>query len=90
MKDVIIYNEFIASVHYSSDDEVFFGKIEGITDLVTFEGTSVQELQSAFHEAVDDSLRFVRKMVKRFSNHIKVVSIYGYHQNYIKGPWKSH
>ena len=28
MKNVLIYNDFIGSVDFSADDEVFFGKIE--------------------------------------------------------------
>jgi predicted HicB family RNase H-like nuclease len=56
MKDILKYKEFISSIHYSSDDEVFFGKIEGISDLITFEGTTVSELKSSFHEAIDDYL----------------------------------
>ena len=54
MKDVLLYKDFIGSVHYSTDDEVFFGKIEGIDDSISFEGSNVEELKHAFHEAVDD------------------------------------
>ncbi len=50
----MLYKDYIGSVHYSEDDEVFFGKIQGIDDLVNFEGASVPELKKAFHEAVDD------------------------------------
>ena len=44
MKDVLNYKGFIGSVHFSADDKVFFGKVEGINDLVTFEGETVKEL----------------------------------------------
>ncbi len=54
MKDVLQYKDFIGSVHYSAEDDVFFGKIEGISDLITFEGTHVNELKESFQEAVDD------------------------------------
>ena len=54
MTDVMKYNEFIGTVHYSMADEVFYGKIEGINDLVTFEGTTVKKLKKSFEEAVDD------------------------------------
>ena len=54
MKDTIIYKDFIGSVHYSTDDEVFFGKIEGIDDSISFEGSSVEELNHSFREAVED------------------------------------
>jgi hypothetical protein len=30
MKDVLIYKDYIGSVHFNADDEIFFGKIEGI------------------------------------------------------------
>lgn len=54
MSDKLKYKHFTGSVEFSADDEVFFGKIEGINDLVMFEGTSVNELKSAFEEAVED------------------------------------
>lgn len=54
MKDVLQYNGFIGSVHFSAEDAVFHGKIDGISDLVTFEGESMAELQQAFKEAIED------------------------------------
>ena len=50
----MLFKDYIGSVHYSSDDEVFYGKIEGINDSISFEGCSVGELKSAFEEAVED------------------------------------
>ena len=60
MKDVLQYKEFIGSVHYSAEDDCFFGKIEGIDDLVTFEGRDVDELKRSFREAVDDYVELCR------------------------------
>lgn len=54
--NIIAYKEFIGSVNFSDADECFFGKIEGINDLVTFEGNAVKDLKKAFHQAVDDYL----------------------------------
>ena len=54
MKDVLLFKDYIGSVHYSSDDEIFFGKIEGINDSISFEGSSVHDLKAAFEEAVED------------------------------------
>lgn len=53
MRDKLSYNDFIGSVHYSSEDQIFFGQIEGINDLVTFEGTTFEELDNAFKSMVD-------------------------------------
>ena len=64
MKDILMYKDFIGSVHFSADDKVFHGKIEGITDLVTFEGKSVDELEKAFHEAVNDYVTLCKEAGK--------------------------
>ena len=60
MKDVLLHREFIGSVHYSAEDDRFFGKVEGIDDLVTFEGRDVDELKRSFREAVEDYLEICR------------------------------
>ncbi|MFA5816868.1 MAG: type II toxin-antitoxin system HicB family antitoxin [Bacteroidales bacterium] len=54
MKDVIKYKEYFGTVHFSAEDEVFYGKIEGVDDLVSFEGKTVEELKQAFIEAIED------------------------------------
>ncbi len=56
MKNVVKYKQFVGTVNFSAEDEVFYGKIEGINDLVTFEGSSVQELKESFEEGVEDYL----------------------------------
>lgn len=48
----------------SADDEVFYGKILGINDLVNFEGASVKQLKKAFKEAVDDYLELCAEIGK--------------------------
>lgn len=55
------YKGYIGSVAFSEKDNVFFGKVEGIDALVNFEGESVQELTSAFHEAVNDYLAYCKE-----------------------------
>ncbi len=60
MKDIMTYRDYIASVHFSNEDEVFFGRIEGIADLVSFEGQSVAELKAAFVAAVEDYIEICR------------------------------
>lgn len=60
MRDIIVYKDYIGTVHYSADDDIFFGKIEGINDLITFEGASVKELKAAFEEAVEDYIELCK------------------------------
>ncbi len=56
MNNVLTYKDFIGTVGYSSDDHLFYGKIEGIDDLVTFEGETVSALEIAFREMVDQHI----------------------------------
>jgi predicted HicB family RNase H-like nuclease len=64
MKDILQYKGFLGSVHFSAEDDCFFGKIEGINDLVTFEGQNVSELREAFHGAVEEYEELCKKMGK--------------------------
>ena len=61
MKDVLASKDYRGSVHLHADDEVFFGKIERIVDLVPFQGDSVIELEKAFEEAVNDYLKICKE-----------------------------
>lgn len=56
MKNTIEYKGYIGSVEFSEADAVFFGKVMGIRALISYEGTSAQELLADFHAAVDDYL----------------------------------
>ena len=71
MKDIIKYKDLIGSVRFSSEDNVFHGKIEGIDDLVTFEGSTVEGLVSAFHEAVEDYIILCREADKPLQKSFK-------------------
>jgi len=52
--DTIEHNGYRGSVRFESDDRVFHGRILGINDVITFEGETVDELEVAFREAVED------------------------------------
>ncbi len=65
MKDIIQYKEYTGSVRFNADDSVFFGKIEGIDDLISFEGDTVVGLQKAFEEAVEDYISLCRESGKK-------------------------
>lgn len=58
------YKDYIGKVHYSPEGGVFFGKIEGIDDLITFEGNNVDQLKSSFQEAVEDYLEICESLGK--------------------------
>lgn len=56
MKNIMEYKGYVGSVEFSENDGVFFGKVQGIRSLISYEGTNAAELVSDFHGAVDDYL----------------------------------
>jgi predicted HicB family RNase H-like nuclease len=71
MKDIMTYDNFIGSVHFSAEDETFYGKIEGIDDLVLFEGQTVEGLKLAFKDAVEDYTAACEKYGKQVEKSYK-------------------
>jgi predicted HicB family RNase H-like nuclease len=65
MNDILQYKSYFANVQYSAEDDVFYGQVLGINDLVSFEGTSVKELKDSFYEAVDDYLETCKELNKQ-------------------------
>ncbi len=56
--NILTYKDYVGSVSFSAEDEVFYGKIERINDLVTFESENAHNLKKAFEEAVDGYLTY--------------------------------
>lgn len=59
------YKGYSASVAFDAEDEIFTGHIAGINDVIGFRADSVDGLESAFREAVDDYLEICRKTGKQ-------------------------
>lgn len=53
MNNTMEYKGYIGSVEFSETDGVYFGKVQGIRALISYEGTTAQELIDDFHGAVD-------------------------------------
>ena len=56
MDNTITYRGYVGSIEISEEDDVIFGKVLGISDLISYEGVSCSDLIRDFHEAVDDYL----------------------------------
>jgi predicted HicB family RNase H-like nuclease len=52
------YKGYIGKVEMDDEADILHGEIINIRDVITFEGTSVEEIQKAFRESVDDYLDF--------------------------------
>jgi predicted HicB family RNase H-like nuclease len=60
MSQTLQYKGYDGSVLYSAEDRVLHGRILGIRDMVSFEGTDVRGLEKNFKAAVDEYLSFCR------------------------------
>jgi len=56
------YNGYAARIEYDAHDRIFVGHLAGVRDIVGFHGESVEELETAFHEAVDNYLAACAKL----------------------------
>lgn len=61
MNNTMEYKGYIGSVEFSEKDGVFYGKVQGIRSLISYEGTNAGELIADFHESVDDYLAVCEK-----------------------------
>ena len=52
------YKGYIGKVEIDEDAGVLYGEVINVRDVITFEGASVDEVQTAFRESVDDYLAF--------------------------------
>lgn len=50
------YKGYSGTVEYSEADGCLWGRIDGINDIISYEGQSVSKIRKAFEEAVDSYL----------------------------------
>lgn len=50
------YKGFLGHVEYDDDAKIFHGEIVGLKDVITFQGKTVEELEKAFRDSVEDYL----------------------------------
>jgi predicted HicB family RNase H-like nuclease len=62
--NAMTYKGYSARIEYDDEDEIFFGRLAGIRDGVSFHADTVAELKAAFHEAVDDYIETCAKIGK--------------------------
>ena len=55
------YKGYIGKVEIDDEVGILYGEVINVRDVITFEGSSVDEIQEAFHDSVDDYLEFCTK-----------------------------
>jgi predicted HicB family RNase H-like nuclease len=59
------YRSYVARIEYDEEDRIFVGHLAGIKDIVGFHGSTVNELEKAFHESVDNYLAISEETGRR-------------------------
>jgi predicted HicB family RNase H-like nuclease len=65
MSGFMKHNGYLGSVHFSEEDELFYGKVMFIKALVSYEGTDAKSIKRNFHEAVDDYIALCQQEGKK-------------------------
>lgn len=61
MSNLLEYKGYIGSIEFSEKDAIFYGKVQGIRSLISYEGDSAKALLQDFHAAVDDYLELCKE-----------------------------
>lgn len=56
------YKGYNGQVNYDEEAKLFHGEVVGLRDVITFQGTSVDELEQAFKDSVDEYLDFCKEL----------------------------
>lgn len=55
------YKDYTGNLEYDEEAKIFHGDVLGIKDVITFQGKSVNEMDQAFKDSVDDYLAVCKK-----------------------------
>jgi predicted HicB family RNase H-like nuclease len=56
MNEYLHYKGYDGTVEFSAADQVLYGKVPGIKDLISYEGESIAEITEDFQNAIDEYL----------------------------------
>lgn len=62
--DMMKYKGYRATIAYDEDDKIFVGEVFGVSDSLNFHGYSIAELESSFHNCIDNYLEYCAQIGK--------------------------
>jgi predicted HicB family RNase H-like nuclease len=61
---MMTYKGYTGQIEVDEKAGILHGRVIDITDVITFEGTTVDEIRQAFRDSVDDYLEFCQELGK--------------------------
>jgi len=58
MKRPMNYKGYSGDFEFDEEAKIFHGEVEGIHDVVIFQGSTINELEQAFHDSIEEYLEF--------------------------------
>ncbi len=55
------YKGYFGHVEYDDEAKIFHGEVVGLKDIITFQGRTVAELETAFKDSINDYLAWCKK-----------------------------
>lgn len=69
------YSGYVGSVEYDERDKIWHGRVQGVSDVISYEGATIDDLEEDFMDAVDsytmglDELKQKSKIEQRIYSH---------------------
>lgn len=58
---IMKYKNYLGQIEYDDEAKIFHGNVLGINDVITFQGTSIKELEKALKDSVETYLEWCEK-----------------------------
>ena len=58
---MLSYRGYSGRVEFDGDAKIFHGEVVDLKDVITFQGRSVEELEKAFRDSIDDYLEYCKE-----------------------------
>ncbi|MBR1477023.1 MAG: type II toxin-antitoxin system HicB family antitoxin [Lachnospiraceae bacterium] len=65
MNTLMEYKGYRAKIEYDKDDNIFVGTVLGLNDILSFHGSSVEELEQGFTNCIENYFEYCRKIGKK-------------------------
>lgn len=61
-ENLLYYRGYTGDIHYSQDDNCYYGIVRNIKGLVSYEGVTPEKLEIDFQEVVDDYIAYLKSL----------------------------
>ena len=79
------YKGYWGEVNFDNEAKIFHGEVIGLKDVITFQGRTVDEIEPAFHDSVNDYLAWCKERgeqpEKTYSGNLRLRMDRGLHAN---------